>query len=530
MPTVGAMGPSVLLSPRTRAHTRPRAGVAAGPRTSVAGPWVVGVLATAVCLVRIGHPSLWTDEAASISAATRSIPAWWSLITRIDAVHGLYYLLLHFWIEVAGRSALALRLPSAVAVGLGAGGLVRLGEQLVDRRTGLLAGLAFAVLPRMFWAGSEVRSYALTAAVATWLTVALLGAVRRGGPVRWSVYAAGLISGSLLFVYVLLLALAHLVTVAILRRDRLRPLALAVGLVTAAVAPLLVLAHHEQWQLPFHHAPPLRETLPQVVVQQFFTGELPTPGQTAVPGTTWADAAYLLAAVTWLGLLLSARRLDRRLLALALPWLVVPAALILGYTYAVKPLYSPRYPTFTAPALALLIGAALAQVGSAWKRAVAGLVLVGLAVPVLVSLRTTTAKKASDWAPAAAYIERHARTGDLVAYRNLIGRKTVTTDKLAIAYPEEVEALRDVTRAATPAANRSLWGRERQLSDPVVTEALRRERPDGRLLVVTDAALPLTAPGDTDRALLTRLGYRLVGSWRGSSTDVFVLDHDSRNG
>jgi len=518
------MGTSVLLP----ARTRPR--VAAGRPHPVGGaPWAIGLLATAVCLVRIGHPSLWTDEAASISAATRSIPAWWSLITRIDAVHGLYYLLLHFWIEVAGRSAVALRFPSALAVGIGAAGVVRLGQLLVDRRTGILAGLAFALLPRVFWAGSEARSYALTAAVATWLTVALLAALRRGGLLRWSLYVAGLLLGSTLFVYVLLLGLAHLVTVALLRRDRLRPAAVAVALVGGAVAPLLVLAHQEQWQLPFHNAPPLRETIPQVVVQQFFTGELPTPSQTVVPDALWADAAYLLAALCWLGLALSVRRLDRRMLAVALPWLLLPTALILGYTYAIKPLYSPRYPTFTAPALALLLGAALARLRPAWRRIMAGLVLAAVAVPVLVSLRGTTAKKASDWAPAAAYIERHARTGDMVAYRNLYGRRTVTTAKLAIAYPEEVEALRDITLAKTPVQNRSLWGRDRPLGDPRVTAALRRERPDGRLFVVTDAAVPLTAPGNTDRFLLDRLGYRLVGSWRGPSTDVFVLERPGGN-
>jgi len=469
---------------------------------------------------------MWTDEAATVSAATRGVAAWWSLITRIDAVHGLYYLFMHYWIELVGRSAIALRTPSAIAVGVGAAGVVRLGTALADRRTGLFAGLALAILPRVVWAGGEARSYGCDLATAVWATVALVSAMRLGRSWRWIRYAAALLVASTLFVYVLLLGLAHLVTVLTLRRDRLRPAAFAVTAVACILSPLVLLAHHEQWQLPFHHTTPLRETMVQVLIQQFFTGELPTHGQTLQIGPTWSWAALALAVATWAALAVAVTagraRLDRRLLATAVPWLLVPTALILGYSYAVKPLYSPRYPTFTTPALSLLLGAAIGRLRTTRQQAITWVLLVALATPVAAVLRTTTAKKASDWRYAASYLQHHARVGDDIAYLRLAGRKTVSTAKLAVAYPGAVSGLHDVTERLTATENRSLWGRDYSLAQ--VTGRLTRIAPGRRLFIVTDAALPLTAPDDSDLSLLERLGFRFDGEWHGPSTDVFEFD------
>ncbi|WP_017936175.1 glycosyltransferase family 39 protein [Nocardioides sp. Iso805N] len=513
------MGTTVVSPP-----ARPTRPGPASRRSSAIAPVLVGLLAASVSLIRIGHPSIWTDEAATVSGATRSVSAWWALITRIDAVHGAYYLGMHYWIALAGRSATMLRLPSALAVGAGAAGVVRLGTLLVDRRTGLFSGLALALIPRVFWAGGEARSYAFDLAAAVWVTLALLAAVRRGGAWRWARYAVALLAASTLFVYVLLLGVAHLLTVVLLQRGKLRPVSIALVAVTVLLAPLVVLARHEQWQLPFHHAPPLRATLMQVAVQQFFTGELPTHAQTLRPGIGWTMAAVALAALTWtlVAVALAGRwRPDRRLLAVAVPWLVVPTILILGYTYAIKPLYSPRYPTFTAPALALLLGAVIARLRLSWQRLAAGVLLIALAVPILGVLRGSAAKKASDWGPAAAYLRLHARPGDDIAYLDLLGRRTVTTAKLAIAYPDAVNGLDDVTAHLTAAQNRSLWGRDYPLAR--VADRLRHAAPGSRLFVVTDAALPLTAHGNADLPLLQRLGYRLQGQWRGPSTDIFEL-------
>src|SRR5262249_60411189 len=71
-------------------------------------------------------------------------------------------------------------------------------------------------------------------------------------------------------------------------------------------------------------------------------------------------AAYALCALR--GRL--AADIPSRLLALSLPWLLLPPAVLLAVS-AAHPVYSLRYIMFCAPAAALLAGAGLASLGSA---------------------------------------------------------------------------------------------------------------------------------------------------------------------
>src|SRR5579875_2489248 len=50
------------------------------------------------------------------------------------------------------------------------------------------AAVSFTVLPRTLWSAVEARSYALTTAIAVWLTVVLLIAAARRGCALWALY------------------------------------------------------------------------------------------------------------------------------------------------------------------------------------------------------------------------------------------------------------------------------------------------------------------------------------------------------
>ncbi|HYB82902.1 MAG TPA: hypothetical protein VED43_14925, partial [Mycobacterium sp.] len=64
-------------------------------------PWVIAVVAAVISGAWASRPSLWFDEAATISAsASRTLPELWRLLSHIDAVHGLYYLLMHGWFAI----------------------------------------------------------------------------------------------------------------------------------------------------------------------------------------------------------------------------------------------------------------------------------------------------------------------------------------------------------------------------------------------------------------------------------------------
>ena len=71
------------------------------------------------------------------------------------------------------------RVPSGLAVGGAAAGVVVLGKQFSSRTVALASGVVCAILPRATWAGIEARPYALSMMAAVWLTVLLVYATRR---------------------------------------------------------------------------------------------------------------------------------------------------------------------------------------------------------------------------------------------------------------------------------------------------------------------------------------------------------------
>ena len=175
-------------------------------------PVIVGVFAAALSLVGAGRPSFWYDEAATISASySRSLGQLWQMMGNVDAVHGLYYVLMHGWFTIFAPTEFWSRVPSGLAVGGAAAGVVVLGKQFSSRTVALSAGVICAILPRATWAGIEARPYALTMMVAAWSTVLLVHAARRKNDWIWLCYAVAMAAAILLDVYLALMFLAHTV-------------------------------------------------------------------------------------------------------------------------------------------------------------------------------------------------------------------------------------------------------------------------------------------------------------------------------
>src|SRR5882757_4881934 len=177
-------------------------------------PVVVAVFAIVVSAAGAARPSLWFDEAATISAGTRSLPELLRLLGNVDAVHGLYYLFMHGWFAVFPATEFWTRLPSCLAVGVAAAGVVVLGRQFSSRTVAVSAGIVFAILPRITWAGIEARSYALATACAVWLTVLVVAAARRDRSAWWFAYALALVGSTVLNLFAILIVLPHVVAVA----------------------------------------------------------------------------------------------------------------------------------------------------------------------------------------------------------------------------------------------------------------------------------------------------------------------------
>ncbi len=247
---MGSSGPAAVITEQVRAG---RSADAAWPRWPRRLRLVAPPLAMVVIgLWQISGASYWRDEAATLSATGRPAGALLHMLARTDVVHGVYYLLLLPWARIAGTSALAMRLPSVLGMAAAAAGVAAIGTRLRSERTGLAAGLIFALLPVASRYGQEARSYALVVALAAAASYLLLRGVGEPELARWWVlYAAVLAVMGWMNLMSLLIVPAHAVTIAaspspagLATGARRLAVGWAVAVVAAGVAvcPLVVLA------------------------------------------------------------------------------------------------------------------------------------------------------------------------------------------------------------------------------------------------------------------------------------------------
>src|ERR1700737_2509253 len=110
------------------------------------------------------------------------------MLSNVDAVHGLYYLIMHGWFQIFPPTEFWSRAPSGLAVGAAAAGGVVFGKQVSSRLFAVSAGSVWGLFPRATWAGIEARPYAFSMAAAVWLTVLLVYATRRRNAWVWLSY------------------------------------------------------------------------------------------------------------------------------------------------------------------------------------------------------------------------------------------------------------------------------------------------------------------------------------------------------
>jgi len=487
-------------------------------------PVLLGLLGTAVAALGSWVPSFWIDESATLSGARRSLPDLWRMMHHVDAVHGVYYAFMHGWTALFGTSELAVRLPSALAVGCATAGVWVLGRRLLGPAAALVSALVFVVLPRVTWVGTEGRSYAGTVAVAVWATVLLVALLERHrrDPTwsvrRWLAWGAyGLTTGFVvaLNVDVAYLVVAHGVTVLLRLRDagRRALVGWASGAALAAVAswPVNRLTITETGQLP-HRVRRVKVLAQELVVNQYFTGATVTRARLVrlPPTTLWGWAAVIFALVGWAlvvagAAVLLARPSGRQAAAVLLPWLLLPTAVLVVGSAAGALYYSPRYLSYTTPAVALVVGAALAALRPGPRWAVLGLVAV-LALPVYVSQRTPSAKNGYDWRGQLAYVQEHRLPGDAIYVDGGI-------EAVREAYPAMLHGLVDVGRPRDPVPRERLFPPEHRLSQvrlPAGVEAV---------WFLSSALSPHRA--HRDDALLGALGLVRSGpTWSGGAQRV----------
>ena len=475
----------------------------------------LGMVAGGVTFIGAGVPSYWGDEAASVMSASRSLPSLFGLLAHIDAVHGLYYLFLHFWIQLFGSSEAVVRLPSAVAVAAAVAGVVVLAGRLYDPFTAATAGAIAAVIPQLTRMAVEARSYAFAMAVAVWLSVLFMELLGRSTPSRrlWVAYAVGLAASVYLFLYLGLLLLVHAV-VLLARRPGIpvarRWAAAAIAAVVLS-APMAVIGYAERGQIAFL-ARRDYATATSILVRQWFSS------------WPFAIAAWVLIAVGIAGAVLAFRR-SRTVdigAVLAVTWTVLPTSLLLVADRLLTPMYDLRYPAFCVPGVALLMAIGVRElarlahgrrVARATTAAVIVAALAAASLPTYLAQRQPFAKDGgSDLRQSARLLASLASPGDAVVFDQSV--KPSRRPRIAKAlYPASFTGLADV-ELTTPYTHRArLWDRVAPLTD---VEASLAGHP-----VVW--AVEVGGSSSDDVAVLESLGYDVAAVHPVHRTNIVEL-------
>ena len=227
--------------------------------------------------------SMGNDEVATRWAALLPLRELAHLLGNVDAVHGLYYLLMHGWVAL-GSSPVVLRIPSVIAMAVAAVLMVIIGRRLTGSGwAGLFAGLIMTATPSISFYAQTARSYAMVFACVLGSTLALMYAMEaeaacRAGRRRWLVYAGLMTLGGYLNEMSLLVLAAHAVTVLLARygRPTVERWLWAAGGGAALVAPLVLLSIKEHAALGWVSPPDLTDL--RVLVQDYFGAETVAAG------------------------------------------------------------------------------------------------------------------------------------------------------------------------------------------------------------------------------------------------------------
>lgn len=430
--------------------------------------------------------AMGNDEVATKWAALLSLRHLAHLLRHVDAVHGLYYLLMHCWV-VLGSSPTVLRIPSVIATVAAAFLVALLARRLTGSAwAGVFAGLAMALTPVISYYAQTARSYALVYTCVAGATLVLVRALtaeaagNRALATRWWIgYAALVLVAGYLNEMSLLMLAAHGVTVLLARYGRavfvrwLGPAVTGAVLVLPLVA-LSVKQHGAVAWIPRPGAGALRllfrdyfgvtTAVAVLLVICAVVALLPSPRSSAAgQGGPDGDAASQREAAPWW------RSGGVTLPSVGLPLLVLPALLLMVESLVAPPLYVDRYVLYGEAGAALLAGGGAYRIGQ-WLAAAArrrelivvpGVVVCALALVLQLGpqhrIREPGSRQYNFGGPSQ-YVAGHARQGDGVMFFGTLFRKA------RLGYPRDYRELTDFAMAQSPIKAGNFRGSDKPFS------------------------------------------------------------------
>ncbi|MGC0376747.1 glycosyltransferase family 39 protein [Streptomyces sp. SAI-229] len=435
------------------------------------------------------------------------------MLEHVDVVHGLYYLFMHGLFELFGPSTAVLRMPSVLAVAVGAACVGEIGRRLAGNTAGLGGGLALGLLPSVQFYLQEGRPYALVAAGAGLSTLVLVILLQGRDRKRlWAAYSCAVLVCGLLNWLSLLILPAHLATLMWARVAsgvRVR-WAVASAVATAGLSPLILFSRGQSAQVSW------------------------------IPPLTWhmLIGPTVLLAIAGLGTLLDRPRAGRlSAAAVGLPLLAVPQLGLAGLSLF-QPLFVDRYVLFSLAGLALMTGVILdAAVRAVSRRSASASrwVLPALVIVSSIALLPQSLAKRSpdsrvdDVLSAAEQVERLKETGDAVLFLPAARRDT------RMVSPDAFTGLHDIALAESPQRSGTLKGVE--ASPARIRSSILAHR---RVVLITDAARiarPTRSARDRTKVSVLREHFTLVADEQVRGRRVAVYErlppgspHDAAGG
>jgi mannosyltransferase len=406
-------------------------------RTTLA--WIASLVYVGCAVIAlIDVRSVWLDESVSVAIASQPYMRIAQILTRVDAVHGLYYSLLHLWL-VFGQSAVVIRLLSAflaiaasVAIGL-------LARTMFGADRGPAAVAVVATSAFFLFYADEARPTALTLLLCALAALAFWRACRTGRTrdfAIWGLCAAGAVYANFVALLFIMALPAGYVFLRPSRQGWLR-VAVTGAAVAVAIVPLVALiAANSLVQIDWI----VRANA--VAVADFIVSLLGGDGGAGRIGhLSGLLEAGIVAALVVTGFAAGFRTPASRPAALAVAaWLVLPLAAGIVIDHSAHPLLMPRYFSFALIPIALLAANGLSAVMRAWRPAAAVAVAALLA---LISVHNVLTMQRENWRAVSQYVARDARPGDALVFwapltvspYAFAAREIAATTPAAVAYP-----------------------------------------------------------------------------------------------
>ncbi|MFE2436098.1 hypothetical protein [Streptomyces sp. NPDC059409] len=411
---------------------------------------------------------MWRDESVTYQVAHRSLGDIGSLLGNIDAVHGLYYLIMHGVFALWDGGLLALRAPSVTATVVAAVGVAALGQRLRGARAGVLAGSVYPVIPMVQHFAQEGRSYALVSATVVWACYVLVRCIDNGSTGLWVAYTSLVIVAGWLHVFGLMALVAHAATLLVVGATRpvKQVWLICIAAATVAIVPLAVVSvGQSDEQLGWLGRPTLAAWLQFFAVSAAGLAIACYAARVTTPGSAWPTSRLALPSV-------------------ALPLLALPGGLLLTVSL-IKPWYVDRYVLYSMAGLALLLGGAMdGFLDSALSRStrvritaccLAAASLAAL-LPWALLIRSPESRK-DDTVAVARAVEAYAHRGDAVLFMPARRREWL------LSAPSVYRKIDDLALDITPAESGTLQGVER--TAPAIRSRMLNE---DRIISLSDRA------------------------------------------